>query len=62
MKQIKNLRAISTNRLYEMLDEINDERPDVDLEKPDMMKLQYLFMLDYFMKDIFNELQRRGDL
>lgn len=62
MKQIKNLRAVSTKRLYEMLDEINDERPDIDLEKPDMMAIHYTFMLGYLMKDIFNELERRGDL
>ena len=62
MKQIKNLRAVSTNRLYEILDKINDERPEIDLEKPDMMAITYLFMLDNFMKDIVNELQRRGDL
>ena len=62
MKQIKNLRAVSTNRLYEILDKINDERPDIDLDKPDMMAITYLFMLDNFMKDIVNELQRRGDL
>ena len=62
MKQIKNLRAISTNRLYEILDKINDERPDIDLDNPDMMAITYLFMLDNFMKDIVNELQRRGDL
>ena len=62
MKQIKNLRAISTNRLYEILDKINDERPDINLDNPDMMAITYLFMLDNFMKDIVNELQRRGDL
>lgn len=62
MKQIKNLRAISTKRLYEILDEINGERPDIDLENPDMMKITYLFFLDSFMKDIVNELQRRGEL
>ena len=62
MKQIKNLRAISTNRLYEMIDEINNERPDINLVNPDMMAITYLFMLDNFMKDIVNELQRRGDL
>ena len=62
MKQIKNLRAVSTKRLYEMLDEINDERPEIDLENPDMMAIQYTFMLSYLMKDIVNELQRRGDL
>ena len=61
MKQIKNLRAVSTKRLYEMLDEINNERPDIDLENPDMMAIHYRFMLDYFMKDIFNELERRGE-
>ena len=61
MKQIKNLRAVSTKRLYEMLDEINDERPEIDLENPDMMAIHYTFMLDYLMKDIFNELERRGD-
>ena len=62
MKQIKNLRSVSTNRLYEILDKINDERPDIDLDNPDMMAITYLFMLDNFMKDIVNELQRRGDL
>ena len=62
MKQIKNLRAVSTNRLYEILDKINDEKPDIDLDNPDMMAITYLFMLDNFMKDIVNELQRRGDL
>ena len=62
MKQIKNLRAVSTKRLYEILDEINNERPDIDLDNPDMMAITYLFMLDNFMKDIVNELQRRGDL
>ena len=62
MKQIKNLRAVSTNRLYEILDKINDERPDIDLDNPDMMAITYLFMLDNFMKNIVNELQRRGDL
>ena len=62
MKQIKNLRAVSTNRLYEILDKINDERPDINLDNPDMMAITYLFMLDNFMKDIVNELQRRGDL
>ena len=62
MKQIKNLRAVSTNRLYEILDKINDERPDINLDNPDMMAITYLFMLDNFMKDIVNELQRRRDL
>ena len=62
MKQIKNLRAVSTNRLYEIIDKINDERPDINLDNPDMMAITYLFMLDNFMKDIVNELQRRGDL
>ena len=62
MKQIKNLRAVSTNRLYEILDKINDERPEINLDNPDMMAITYLFMLDNFMKDIVNELQRRGDL
>ena len=62
MKQIKNLRAVSTKRLYEILDEINNERPEMDLENPDMMAIHYTFMLDYLMKDIFNELDRRGDL
>ena len=62
MKQIKNLRAVSTNSLYEILDKINDERPDINLDNPDMMAITYLFMLDNFMKDIVNELQRRGDL
>ena len=62
MKQIKNLRSVSTNRLYEILDKINDERPDINLDNPDMMAITYLFMLDNFMKDIVNELQRRGDL
>lgn len=62
MKQIKNLRAISTKRLYEILDKINDERPDIDLDNPDMMAITYLFMLDNFMKDIVNELQRREEL
>ena len=62
MKQIKNLRAVSTKRLYEILDEINSERPEIDLDNPDMMAITYLFMLDNFMKDIVNELQRRGDL
>ena len=62
MKQIKNLRAVSTKRLYEILDKINDERPEINLENPDMMAITYLFMLDNFMKDIVNELQRRGDL
>ena len=62
MKQIKNLRSVSTNRLYEILDKINDERPDINLDNPDMMAITYLFMLDNFMKDIVNELHRRGDL
>ena len=62
MKQIKNLRAVSTNSLYEILDKINDERTDINLDNPDMMAITYLFMLDYFMKDIVNELKRRGDL
>ena len=62
MKQIKNLRAVSTNRLYEMIDEINNERPDIDLDNPDMMAITYTYMLDYFMLDIVNELKRRGDL
>ena len=62
MKQIKNLRAVSTKRLYEILDKINDERPDINLDNPDMMAITYLFMLDNFMRDIVNELQRRGDL
>ena len=62
MKQIKNLRAVSTNRLYEMIDEINNERPDIDLENPDMMAITYTYMLDYFMLDIVKELKRRGDL
>lgn len=62
MKQIKNLRSVSTKRLYEILDKINDERPDINLDNPDMMAITYLFMLDNFMKDIVNELQRRGDL
>lgn len=62
MKQIKNLRAVSTKRLYEILDEINNERPEINLENPDMMAIHYTFILDYLMKDIFNELQRRGDL
>ena len=62
MKQIKNLRAVSTKRLYEMIDEINDERPDVDLENPDMMAITYTYMLDYLMLDIVKELKRRGDL
>ena len=62
MKQIKNLRAVSTKRLYEMIDEINNERPDIDLENPDMMAITYTYMLDYFMLDIVNELQRRGAL
>ena len=62
MKQIKNLRAVSTNRLYEMIDEINDERPDIDLDNPDMMAITYTYMLDYFMLDIVKELKRRGDL
>ena len=62
MKQIKNLRAVSTKRLYEMLDEINNERPDINSDNPDMMAITYLFMLDNFMKDVVNELQRRGDL
>ena len=62
MKQIKNLRAISTKRLYEMIDEINNERPDVDLDNPDMMAITYTYMLDYFMLDIVKELKRRGDL
>ena len=62
MKQIKNLRAVSTNHLYEILDKINDERPEINLDNPDMMAITYLFMLDNFMKDIVNELQRRGDL
>ena len=46
----------------EMLDEINNERPEINLENPDMMAIHYTFMLDYLMKDIFNELERRGDL
>ena len=62
MKQIKNLRAVSTNRLYEMINEINNERPDIDLDKPDMMAITYTYMLDYLMLDIVKELQRRGDL
>ena len=62
MKQIKNLRAVSTKRLYEILDEINHERPEINLENPDMMAIHYTFMLDYLMKDIFNELETRGDL
>ena len=62
MKQIKNLRAVSTNRLYEMIDEINDERPDIDLDNPDMMAITYTYMLDYFMLDIVKELKRRGEL
>ena len=62
MKQIKNLRAVSTKRLYEILDEINDERPNINLDNPDMMAIHYTFMLDSFMKDVVNELQRRGDL
>ena len=62
MKQIKNLRAVSTKRLYEILDKINDERPDINLENPDMMAITYLFMLDNLMKDIVNELQRREEL
>ena len=62
MKQIKNLRAVSSKRLYEILDEINSERPKIDLDNPDMMAITYLFMLDNFMKDIVNELHRRGDL
>ena len=62
MKQIKNLRAVSSKRLYEILDEINSERPKIDLDNPDMMAITYLFMLDNFMKAIVNELQRRGDL
>ena len=61
MKQIKNLRAVSTNRLYEMIDEINDERPDVDLDNPDMAAITYTYMLDYLMLNIVKELQRRGD-
>ena len=61
MKQIKNLRAVSTKRLYEILDEINNERPEIDLENPDMKAIHYTFMLDYFKKNIFNELERRGD-
>ena len=62
MKQIKNLRAVSTNRLYEIIDEINDERPDIDLDNPNMMAITYTYMLDYFMLDIVKELKRRGDL
>lgn len=62
MKQIKNLRAVSTKHLYEILDEINNERPNIDLDNPDMMAIHYTFMLDYLMKDIINELQRRGEL
>ena len=62
MKQIKNLRAVSTNRLYEMIDEINDERPDIDLDSPNMMAITYTYMLDYLMLDIVKELKRRGDL
>ena len=62
MKQIKNLRAVSTKRLYEMIDEINSERPDVDLENPNMMTITYTYMLDYFMLDIVKELKRRGEL
>ena len=62
MKQIKNLRAVSTKRLYEMIDEINNERPDIDLDNPDMMAITYTYMLDYFMLDIVKELKRRGDL
>ena len=61
MKQIKNLRAVSTKRLYEILDEINNERPEIDLENLDMKAIQYTFMLGYFKKNIFNELERRGD-
>ena len=62
MKQIKNLRAVSTKHLYEMIDEINDERPDIDLDEPDMMAITYTYMLDYLMLDIVKELERRGDL
>ena len=62
MKAIKNLRALSTKQLYEMIDEINSERPIVDLEKPDMMAITYTYMLDYFMLDIIKELKRRGEL
>ena len=62
MKVIKNLRALSTKRLYEMIDEINIERPDIDLENPDMMAITYTYMLDYFMLDIVKELKRRGEL
>ena len=62
MKQIKNLRAVSTKRLYEILDEINNERPDINLDNPDMMAITYTYMLDYLMLDIVKELQRRGDL
>ena len=61
VKQIKNLRAVSTKRLYEMIDEINNERPDIDLDNPDMMAITYTYMLDYLMLDIVNELQRRGE-
>ena len=61
MKQIKNLRAVSTKRLYEMIDEINNERPDIDLDNPDMMVITYTYMLDYLMLDIVKELQRRGE-
>ena len=61
MKQIKNLRAVSTKRLYEILDEINNERPDIDLDNPDMNAIRYTFMLDYFKKNIFKELDRRGE-
>ena len=62
MKQIKNLRAVSTKRLYEMIDEINNERPDIDLDNPDMMAITYTYMLDYLMLDIVKELKRRGEL
>lgn len=62
MKQIKNLRAVSTKRLYEMIGEINDERPDIDLSNPDMMAINYTYILDYLMLDIVKELKRRGEL
>lgn len=64
MKPIKNLRALSTKRLYEILDELENEKPDIDLavENKDMYALHYIFFIDRFRSDIFKELNRRGVL
>lgn len=62
MKPIKNLRALNTKRLYEMLEELENEKPDINLNNPDMIALNYLFMLDFIKKDILKELKRRGEL